>query len=163
VAVARAIGLYDRHIRVGLRETHWPGRLETVRDGEGDVLLDAAHNPDGARAVAAALAERRLPPASVALVFGSMADKDCAAMIAALAPHAGHRVYVAPEGRKAADPAALASLMPGEIANDTAQALSLGRKAVGPAGLVLVTGSIFLVGAARALLLGLERDPAVAL
>jgi dihydrofolate synthase / folylpolyglutamate synthase len=163
VALARVLGLGDRDIATGLREARWPGRLETVRTPEGDVLLDAAHNPDGAEAVAAALADKGLSPASIALVFGAMADKDAASMLAALGPHAAHRIYVPPEGRKAADPAALANLMPGQIAHDAAQALSLGRRAVGPSGLVVVTGSIFLVGAARALLLGLERDPAVAL
>jgi dihydrofolate synthase/folylpolyglutamate synthase len=163
VALAHVLGLGERDIAVGLRDVRWPGRSETVRTPEGDVLLDAAHNPDGAQAVAAALAAQRLSPASVALVFGSMADKDSASMLAALGPHAAHRIYVPPEGRKAADPAALASLMPGQIAHDAAQALALGRKAVGPSGLVVVTGSIFLVGAARALLFGLERDPAVAL
>jgi len=163
VALARAVGLRSRDIATGLRLARWPGRLETVRTAEGDVVLDAAHNPDGALAVAAWLEAKHLPPASVALVFGAMADKDYTAMLAALGPHAQHRFYVAPDGRKAADPAALACLLPGEIADDAAQALVLGRKAVGPDGLVLVTGSIFLAGAARALLLGLERDPAVAL
>jgi dihydrofolate synthase/folylpolyglutamate synthase len=43
------------------------------------------------------------------------------------------------------------------------EALAIGRKAVGPEGLVVVTGSIFLVGAVRSLLLGLPRDPAIAL
>jgi len=163
VALARLVGLRSRDIATGLRQARWPGRLETVSTAQGEVVLDAAHNPDGALAVAAWIASRHLPPASVALVFGAMGDKDSTSMLAALGPHAEHRIYVAPEGRKAADPAALASLLPGEIAHDAAQALLLGRKAVGPDGLVLVTGSIFLAGAARALLLGLERDPAVAL
>jgi dihydrofolate synthase/folylpolyglutamate synthase len=72
-------------------------------------------------------------------------------------------VYVAPEGRRAADPAALAAFAPGVIAISAEHALLLGRKAVGPAGLLVVAGSIFLVGAVRALLLGLPRDPAIAL
>lgn len=163
VALARVLDIDDRSVATGLRDVHWPGRLETVATSEGDFLLDAAHNLDGAKAVAAALATKGISPASVALVFGAMADKDYEGMLTVLGPHAAHRVYVSPEGRKAADPSVLASLMPGPIAHDAAQALSLGRKAVGAGGLVVVTGSIFLVGAVRAFLLGLPRDPAIAL
>jgi dihydrofolate synthase/folylpolyglutamate synthase len=163
VAIARSAGLLPRDIARGLGRVRWAGRLETLSTSMGEVVLDAAHNADGARAVAQWLASRAVPPDRVALVFGSMADKDAASMLAALAPYADHRVYVAPEGRKAADPEMLARLLPGQIAADPAQALTLGRTMVGSGGWVVVTGSIFLVGAVRALLLGLERDPAVAL
>jgi dihydrofolate synthase/folylpolyglutamate synthase len=163
VALGREAKFSDRAIAAGLRRVEWHGRLETIRLASGEVLLDAAHNADGAEAVAAALAERRVAPERVALVFGSMADKDYTAMLAALAPFAAHRVYVAPEGRRAADPAAMALLWPGVVASALDKALAIGRKAVGPEGLVVVTGSIFLVGAVRSLLLGLPRDPAIAL
>jgi dihydrofolate synthase / folylpolyglutamate synthase len=99
----------------------------------------------------------------VALVFGTMADKDAAAMLLILAPFAQHRFYLAPEGRRATDPARLVEVRPGTVAADVPAALLHARAAVGPGGLVLVAGSIFLVGAARAHLLGLPRDPAVAL
>jgi dihydrofolate synthase/folylpolyglutamate synthase len=163
VLLGREAQFSDRAIAGGLRRVEWHGRLETIRSASGEVLLDAAHNADGAAAVARVLAERRLSPARVALVFGAMADKDHATMLAALAPFAEHRVFVAPEGRRAADPAAMALLFPGVVAETAEQALAIGRKSVGPEGLVLVTGSIFLVGAARSILLGLPRDPAVAL
>jgi hypothetical protein len=52
---------------------------------------------------------------------------------------------------------------PGVAPGSLEVALDVGRKAVGAAGLVVVTGSIFLVGAARARILGLPRDPAIAL
>jgi dihydrofolate synthase/folylpolyglutamate synthase len=99
----------------------------------------------------------------VALVFGVMADKDYGRMLSKLAPLSAHRIYVAPEGRKAADPGVLARLAPGAQAPDPACAVRAARARVGAEGLVVVTGSIFLVGAVRAHLLGLERDPAVAL
>jgi dihydrofolate synthase/folylpolyglutamate synthase len=163
VALAREARLSDRAIAEGLRRVEWHGRLETIRSKDGDVLLDAAHNADGAAALAAALRQKNLAPSSVALVFGSMADKDYRAMLASLAPLASHRVYVAPEGRRAADPAAMAEVARGTVATRLDEALSVGRKAVGTSGLVVVTGSIFLVGAARARLLGLPRDPPIAL
>lgn len=163
VALARAAGLDDGAIATGLRQVKWAGRLESLRTAEGDVLLDAAHNPDGAAALAAALGSRRAPPDKVALVFGAMADKDHAGMLSLLAPCAGTRVYVAPEGRRAAEPALLAQEVAGHVAGSIGQALEIGRRACGGDGLVVVTGSIFLVGAARAFLLGLICDPAVAL
>jgi dihydrofolate synthase/folylpolyglutamate synthase len=163
VALGREAGLSDRAIAGGLRRVEWRGRLETIRTNSGAFLLDAAHNPDGAEALAAALRTRSLPPSEIALVFGSMADKDYPKMLASLAPFAAHRVYVAPEGRRAADPITMTPIAPGVVAAHPEQALELGRKAVGGSGLVVVTGSIFLVGAVRALLLGLPRDPAIAL
>ncbi len=162
-ALGREAGWSDHAIAGGLRRVVWPGRLETLHTDAGDVLLDAAHNPDGADALAQALRYRGIAPARVALVFGSMADKDYRSMLAVLVPFADHRVYVAPEGRRAADPSAIAALAPGAVATTAEEALELGRKAVGPTGLVVVAGSIFLVGAARSLLLGLPRDPAIAL
>jgi dihydrofolate synthase/folylpolyglutamate synthase len=163
IAVARATGLDEVAIVRGLGEVRWPGRLESVTTSEGPLLLDAAHNPDGALALRAALSERRMPREQVALVFGAMADKDYAGMLASLGPLCGTRVYVAPEGRKAADPAELARLWEGTPAATVPEALARARQAVGASGLVVVAGSIFLVGEVRAFLFGLERDPAVAL
>jgi dihydrofolate synthase / folylpolyglutamate synthase len=163
VGLGREAGFSDRAIAGGLGRVVWPGRLETIHTDLGDVLLDAAHNPDGAEALAVALRSKGFAPSQVALVFGSMADKDYRSMLTALLPFAEHRVYVAPEGRRAADPAAVAAFAPGAIATSAEHALMLGRKSVGPAGIVVVAGSIFLVGAVRALLLGLPRDPAIAL
>jgi dihydrofolate synthase/folylpolyglutamate synthase len=163
VALGEELGLARADIARGLRSAHWPGRLERLTTPEGDVLLDAAHNPDGAGALASVLARQRCDPARVALIFGAMADKDTASMLAVLAPHAKHRFYLAPEGRRATDPARLLAMQPGSIAADVPEALACARAAVGAEGLVLVTGSIFLVAAARAHLLGLPRDPAVAL
>ena len=163
VALAREIALPARAVAAGLSTVTWPGRLESIVTSVGEVLLDAAHNPDGASALAAALASQARDPARVALVFGAMADKDAPAMLAVLAPYARHRFYVAPEGRRATDPAQLAFLLPGVVAPGVPEALEQARAAVGTGGSVLVTGSIFLAGAARAYLLGLPRDPAIAL
>jgi dihydrofolate synthase / folylpolyglutamate synthase len=174
VALARELSLPPNAVGEGLGATRWPGRLETIATPAGEVLLDAAHNPDGASALAAALAHRtrdagdKAPPfgrhpARTALVFGTMADKDARTMLSVLAPLAQYRIYVAPEGRRATDPAELVEHLPGAVATSIPEALDQARNAVGPEGSVLVTGSIFLVGAARAYLLGLPRDPAIAL
>jgi dihydrofolate synthase/folylpolyglutamate synthase len=162
VGLAREVGWSEAAMAIGLAAVRWPGRLEHIATPDGEVLLDAAHNPDGAAALAAAL-QAHQSPGKVALVFGAMADKDHAGMLAVLAPVAAKRVYIAPDGRRPADPAQLAVTLEGDVAATVEEALELGRRAAGPDGLVVVTGSIFLVGAARALLLGLARDPAVAL
>jgi hypothetical protein len=68
---------------------------------------------------------------------------------------------VAPPVSRAVDPREMAQLVSGEVVATVAEALERARAIVGPRGVVVVTGSTFLVGAARALLLGLPTDPAV--
>jgi dihydrofolate synthase/folylpolyglutamate synthase len=162
-AIGRAFGLSDRHIGEGLERVRWPGRCELLSLAGGDVLLDAAHNLDGASALSRALAERGVAADQTALVFGAMADKDYGAMLALLAPLASHRYFVTPGGRRAADPRELALRFDGEAIETVGDALGEARAKVGPRGLVLVAGSIFLVGEARAMLLGLPRDRPIAL
>lgn len=162
-ALGQTLDLGLEAIRTGLSKVRWPARLETISTPFGDVLLDAAHNPDGTRSLVSWLETSGRPSRRVALVFGAMADKDYASMLCLLAPLSDHRVYVAPEGRKAADPDVLARLASGTSAPTVSLALRQARDRVGSEGLVIVTGSIYLVGAARAELLGLRRDPPVAL
>ena len=72
-------------IERGLTDVDWPGRLELIRmQGGGQVLLDAAHNVDGARALAAYLGRQH--PERPALVIGVMRDKDVEGIIGALLP-----------------------------------------------------------------------------
>jgi dihydrofolate synthase/folylpolyglutamate synthase len=170
-ALGARIGASRDAVREGIAATRWPGRLERI----GRFLLDAAHNPDGAEALARHLRALAVPPADVALVFGVLADKDWAPMLDALAPLAKTRCYVAPAAaaRRSADPAAMAARHPGDVVDRTPSALS--RFVPGGAGgasdagesrlpsLVVVAGSIVLVGEARGILLGLPRDPPVAL
>lgn len=145
-------------VEEGLADVKWPGRLERI----GNVLLDAAHNPDGAESLAAHLRALAIPPREVALVFGTLGDKDWGPMLDTLAPLAERRLYVAPSGasRDAIDPSAMAARHPGTVSPSLPDAL--GTLGSGPS-LVVVAGSMVLVGHARALLLGLPRDPPVAL
>ncbi|HEX6323867.1 MAG TPA: folylpolyglutamate synthase/dihydrofolate synthase family protein, partial [Vicinamibacterales bacterium] len=78
-----AIGIPVSAIESGLRDVEWPGRLQLVSWRGAAVLIDAAHNPSGARALAAYVAEvhGRLP-----FVFGAMRDKDIAGILEPLAP-----------------------------------------------------------------------------
>ncbi len=161
IALAREAGIPADAIDAGLRTAVWPGRFERLRTAEGPVLLDGAHNEAGMEALVRTLASEGLAPA--ATVFGAMADKAWDRTLATLAPRSGARVYVEPAGRKAVPCADLSDSFPGGGAPSIPEALAAARRLAGPAGLVLVTGSLYLVGEARAALLGLPRDPPIAL
>lgn len=139
----------DDAIRAGLRRVRWPGRLERL----GRVLLDVAHNADGAEALARALGAMAAP-GSVELVFGVMGDKDADAMLGVLVPFARHVTFVRPAIGRAKDPVALARRYGGTAVPDVARGLAAARRRAGPRGTVLVTGSIYTVAEARAALLG---------
>jgi folylpolyglutamate synthase/dihydropteroate synthase len=80
-------------------------------------------------------------------------------MLDRLEHSAAHRFYVAPAINRAVDPAEMAKYSPGQIFTDAGRAIESARAKVGQQGLVVVTGSCFLVGAARAILLNLDTDP----
>jgi dihydrofolate synthase/folylpolyglutamate synthase len=158
--LARQLSLTESAIATGLRDVRWPGRLESIASETGPVLLDGAHNPDGALALARHLRSESRP---LAIVFGALADKAWPAMLDLLAPLTPHRVYVEPHGRAATSPASLSARHAGVIAGSVADALDRARALVGAGGVVTVCGSLYLVGEARAHLLHLPSDPPVAL
>ena len=168
VTVARELGIPPEVMAQGIEQTTWPGRNELLhRSGQELTLLDCAHNPDGAVALSHALDPSVLGDIEsrkeIALVFGALNTKNWRAMLRRLEQVAGHRVYVAPPISKGVDPREIAAFVPGEVAASVGEALARARALVGPRGVVVVTGSTFLVGAARALLLNLPTDPPVAL
>jgi dihydrofolate synthase/folylpolyglutamate synthase len=147
-------------LTAGLRSAEWPGRLERVVVGASDVLLDAAHNPEGIDALRRAMTT---PPKRTALVFGVLADKRWPDMLRALGPVASRRYYTRPKGREAAAPEALAAIAPGLVVAEPREALAraLAESAAGET--VVVAGSIYLVGELRAALLGIAADPVIGL
>ena len=168
VTIARELGIAPEAMSQGIEQTTWPGRNELLhRSGQELTLLDCAHNPDGAVALSHALDPSVLGDIEsrkeIVLVFGAINTKNWKAMLRRLETVAGHRVYVAPPMSKGVDPHEIAAFVPGEVAGSVGEALARARALVGPRGVVVVTGSIFLVGAARALLLNLPTDPPVAL
>jgi dihydrofolate synthase/folylpolyglutamate synthase len=167
VTAGRSLGLAAEDIARGVETLDWPGRNELLHRNRKELtLLDCAHNPDGAVTLSHSLDPSLLDVDSrrdVALVFGTVQGKNHRAMLRRLEGSAAHRVYCAPPVPNATDPREHQRIVPGEIAPDIGRALERARQLVGASGVVVVTGSCFLVGAARAHLLDLPRDPAVAL
>ncbi len=155
-------------LRSGMAAARWPGRLELFRAGAAgrDILLDGAHNPAGARALARALDElgvERFP-----LVFGAMRGKRVTAVLRALAPRRPLPIFtavndphahrpedllgswrrVSPDARGAAAGAVVATPV-----DAVARAVALAGH-----GPVVVAGSLYLVGAVRATLTGETPD-----
>jgi dihydrofolate synthase / folylpolyglutamate synthase len=143
----------EEAIRRGIAVARWPGRLETV----GGVLLDGAHNPDGAAALAAALPALH-PGRPVELVFGVLADKDHLGMLDALAPAVRGLHAVAPHSPRARPAPSTLDAARGRVAHldehgSVAEAIACARRRAGEGGVVCVAGSLYLVGEARQLLL----------
>jgi dihydrofolate synthase/folylpolyglutamate synthase len=136
-------------IIAGLRDVRWPGRLQMLEASAGRlVLLDAAHNPAGAWALAAYL--RREFPEPLPIVFGAMRDKDVALMLKALLPVASTMVMTQPSIARALpaeDLAALAAkLSPGARIEVRAQPREALERAWHHCPVACAAGSIFLVG-----------------
>ncbi len=136
-------------IIAGLRDVRWPGRLQLVETPSlRRVLLDAAHNPAGASALATYL--KREFPEPLPLVFGAMRDKDASQMLKALLPASSVIVVTEPgnaRARSAEELAALASALAPqrriEVEPDPMKAL---ERAWIHGPLVCASGSIFLIG-----------------
>jgi dihydrofolate synthase/folylpolyglutamate synthase len=158
---ASGLRVDDEARRAGLAEVRWPGRLERLA-GDPPVVLDCAHNPDAARALAQALFDQGERPR--VLLFGALADKDAWGMLEALAPLFSGSFLCAPPSPRAADPQALAAMAQklghAECIVDAERALAAARDAARAQGATLcVAGSTYLVGRVRSVLLGEPSDP----
>jgi dihydrofolate synthase/folylpolyglutamate synthase len=133
-----------------------PGRMESLGT-RPLILVDGAHNADGVVALAESL-EEEYPTTRWQLVLGVMGDKNVEAMVASLAPLIAGVITTAPESERAVAPSALADRIrdlvdvPVLEADDVELALDMARAEAGQDGAVLVAGSLYLVGEARALL-----------
>jgi dihydrofolate synthase/folylpolyglutamate synthase len=149
-------------IEAGIRNTRWPGRLELISFPEGHkLLLDVAHNPAGAWTLRAAIAQ--LPEAQPrTLLFSCLRDKDLKEMSQILfplfdssadRPH-DHILFAPIDNPRAASlenllAAAHALDIPAHAAPDLAAALAEARTLTPPNGLIIATGSVYLVGEIR--------------
>jgi dihydrofolate synthase/folylpolyglutamate synthase len=136
-------------IRDGLANVTWPGRLDHRRLADGrEVVLDAAHNPAGARALASYV--RSLGEAKPTLVFGAMRDKDVDGMLAVLLPEVARVIVTKPSNPRSADPDELAARIrkfaPSLDVSVVASPHDAVAVATRSAPLTIVAGSIFLLG-----------------
>ena len=145
VATLRLLGYDEKAVRAALQAT-WAGRLETIWHGQSEIILDGAHNPAGAHALAQSLAGQKF-----VLIFAAMSRKRVPEILEPLLPLATelHFVSVHPQG-----------VSPLELAAGFGGTAHSSLEAAMQAGLahpkVLIAGSLYLVGAARTLLAQLQ-------
>ena len=165
LAEAGVADVPDAAVVAGLARTRWPGRMEVLQHDGLTVLLDGAHNPDGAAALASAVDELapHLPPGPVTMLLAVMADKAVAEILAALAAAAplrearclATRVPDSDRSLPASDTAAAWAAATGRASADAIddadealqRACELAETAGGP---LVITGSLYLVGHMRA-------------
>lgn len=137
-------------IRAGIAGAHWSGRCE-YRPGRPALLLDGSHTDGSAHALADLLAEI-FPDRRIALVFGALRDKRVGAIAAALFPRAATVHLVRPPEERGLEPLELLRRIPPglrsrcRIQTDLVETMATARRLAGPRGLVVVAGSLFLVG-----------------
>jgi dihydrofolate synthase/folylpolyglutamate synthase len=151
-AAARALGASDAAVRDGLAGVRWPGRFQLIR-AVPPVIVDGAHNPAGARALAASLAAY-FPGRRGTLVVGISADKNLAEILGALVPSAERVICTAADHPRAASPETLAALarqaagdprVRMETAPSPPEALRLALSEP-DTPMVCVAGSLFMIG-----------------
>ncbi|MFL6468158.1 MAG: bifunctional folylpolyglutamate synthase/dihydrofolate synthase, partial [Pyrinomonadaceae bacterium] len=140
----------ENDILKGLKNARHPGRLERI----GNILLDGAHNVGGAKALAAYLDEYVTEP--ITLVFGAMRDKDVAKIADILFLRAAIIILTEPANSRAMSVEELSKFVPAEISRDNLKwiknmrdALLEAKSSTADKGIILVTGSLYLVGEAK--------------
>jgi len=164
----------EQQLREGLAETRWPGRMEYFEQESHSsgahaetgnsskkirYLLDGAHNPDGVKNLSNTLANAFQYRKLVGL-WGSMVDKDLSATLGCILPLVDTMIITRPEGERSASPEYLYSLLPDNerqkvrCVTEVEEALKTAQETAEEEDLIVVGGSLYLVGAIRHLLLG---------
>ncbi|MGA7828150.1 MAG: folylpolyglutamate synthase/dihydrofolate synthase family protein [Geobacteraceae bacterium] len=157
----QGIALSPESVRIGAEQAFWPGRMELF-SGPPRVLLDGAHNPAGARMLAESLAE--IPRKALILVAGVVGDKDARGILEPLLPFADSVITVCPSVPRGLSSHDLAehcrALGHRAVAAGTSdKGLETAFKQATPEDLILVCGSLFVVGEVRAGLLSHIFEP----
>jgi dihydrofolate synthase/folylpolyglutamate synthase len=145
-------GITAQSVERGIRETRWPGRFQVMaaRPGWPEMVIDVAHNPAGAWALRSALSER-YEDRPLIFVFGAMRDKAISEMAEILFPVAERVIATRPENPRAALPqeiqqAAARTGVEIEAVEDVESAVERARALATAGTVVVITGSIYLVG-----------------
>jgi dihydrofolate synthase/folylpolyglutamate synthase len=158
LAMAHGFPILPAAIAEGIRQTHWPGRLEHFEARGVEWILDVAHNPAGAWALRAGLSELLSEKRSRRLIFSCLRDKPVGEMAQILFPLFEQVIFVPIHSARAAameelEAAGRATVTPAVSAGSVREALLLAEEC-GQGGVVVVSGSVYLVGEARSQLLG---------
>jgi len=153
--LASQIPVADSAFRTGLSAVDWPGRMHRIQTVSGQtILLDGAHNPDGAEALRIALQEE-FPGANPTMIFGVFRDKDSTSMCHSLAPLAGRILLTPVHSERTEDPSRLVAAC--RESNPRAQievcySLAEALQKASTVPFVVIAGSLYLVGEAMELL-----------
>jgi len=170
LAIAAAVELHNQDIanhgivRItaatiaqGIRQTHWPARFQVVpaTADSPEFVFDVAHNPAGAWALRSTLSAAYQDDRDITMVFGVMRDKAVREITEILFPIAHHVIVTPAHNPRSASPdeirqaaARVAAGMDIQEADNVTSALKQAREVAGPSGLIVVTGSIYVVGEA---------------
>jgi dihydrofolate synthase/folylpolyglutamate synthase len=157
----QGLAVSEEAARKGIEQAFWPGRMEMF-PGPPRIILDGAHNPAGAEALAEALAD--IPRESLILVVGMVGDKDVNGILAPLLPHVDRIIAVCPAVPRGLPSVELAERC-GALghraidAGDVTSGLKIAFSSASDNDLVLVCGSLFTVGEARARILARSFEP----
>jgi dihydrofolate synthase/folylpolyglutamate synthase len=150
------VAVEEAALRRGLEQARWEGRMERVAE-RPDIYLDGAHNPASAQQLAATIRDLKSSYRKLVLVIGILGDKDFRGIVGALVPLADRVVVTKPQYARALDVQTLASevrKLHGSVASagTIGEAIGMARDGAAPDDLILATGSLYVVGDARALL-----------
>ena len=151
IAALDLAGVEAESISLGISATRWPGRLERI-PGSPEILLDAAHNPAGARTLAR-FVERHERGRTIHLIYGAVRDKAVDEVAGVLFPMADRVILTRAQVKRSARPQTLLALVDHHhpaisIAPSLGEALDEARSQAAAEDLIVIAGSIFLVGEA---------------
>ncbi|MDP9132638.1 MAG: bifunctional folylpolyglutamate synthase/dihydrofolate synthase, partial [Nitrospirota bacterium] len=165
LARERGLTVSEEAVRKGLQRVAWEGRMEIVAEAP-TVMVDGAHNPAAALALAEYLAEwrRARPAARISLIVGMMRDKHPREFLAPLLPLAETVIFTQADLPRAAAGPDLRELLRdwapfAQVAATPADALACAKRSVSSSDLICVTGSLMLVGEIKAHLRGCSLSP----
>jgi dihydrofolate synthase/folylpolyglutamate synthase len=152
IAALDAVGISRLAIQRGIEQARWPGRIEYV-DGKPAILLDAAHNPAGARVLARFLQKHHAGQA-VHLIYGAVRDKAIDEVAGLLFPCAHRVILTRSRVSRSISPETLRQMVDHlhlsiETAPAAERAIDLARAGAQPEDLIVIAGSIFLIGEAK--------------
>lgn len=150
-----ALALNETSVQEGLERVHWPARLEVLQE-KPLVILDGAHNPQGAEALRDAL-KHSFKYTKLHLVLGIMADKDIKGILRRLLPLAETAIFTQPRYTRAADPEELKRLArpylkKHYVIKDPAAAIEQAKQLADPDDAICIAGSLYFAGEVKELI-----------